>query len=101
MAIGISSANPGMRALDAMRQEPLRRRERNETPGSRADEREPAPEPAPVEQAQPSREAREPRLTVVEPLQAPPRTVAAYLGVQRATPADPGAGELVGIDIYV
>lgn len=101
MAIGISSANPGMRALDAMRQEPLRRRERNEAPGTRGDETEPAREPVLPPEAEPAREAREPRLTAVEPLQSLPRSVSAYLGVQRATPADPGAGELVGIDIYV
>lgn len=101
MAIGISPANSGMRALDAMRQEPLRRRDRSEAPGPAAEERERSPEPSPATELPSAREAREPRLTVVEPLQALPRSVSAYLGVQRATPMDPGAGELVGIDIYV
>ena len=101
MAIGISSANTGMRALDGMRQEPLRRRERNESPGLRPEDREPAPEPPRAPDPASTREAREPRLTAVEAPEAPPRSVAAYLGVVRATPSDPGAGELVGIDIYV
>ncbi len=101
MAIGISPTNPGIRALDAMRQEPLRRRDRSEASGLAAEERERSPEPSPIREPSSAREAREPRLTVVEPLQSIPRSVSAYLGVQRATPTDPGAGELVGIDIYV
>lgn len=101
MAIGVSSATTGMRGLEAMRQEPLRRRERSEGPGAQPEEKEPLAEsPRPAEPEAP-REAREPRLTAVEPLESLPRSVAAYLGVQRATPTDPGAGELVGIDIYV
>jgi len=101
MAIGVSSLNPGMRGLDALRPEPLRRRERSEGPGSRSEEKDPAAEPPRAPETQPAREAREPRLTAVEPVDSLPRSVAAYLGVQRATPIEPGAGELVGIDIYV
>ena len=116
MAFGVSSAassavgGAGGFALDAQRAAiAVRRREtpetREEIPGSagtRGEAGESAPSAQRVTEAAGSRETRQDRIRLSQVTDTPQRpAIAAYLGVERATPADPSQGELLGIDIYV
>lgn len=112
MAIGISSttnasaAGFGLEAqraaLAARRKEALEVRE--ESPGDFAlrTEREDAVPVPRVTETGDTRELRQDRVRLSQITDASQRPgIAAYLGVERATPADPSEGELLGIDIYV
>lgn len=114
MALGVSTAAPsaggGGFALEAQRAAlAARRREalenREETPGiagARGEPGESAPSAQRVTEAASSRETRQDRIRLSQVTDQPQRpAIAAYLGVERATPADPSQGELLGIDIYV
>ena len=113
MAIGFSSsatsAAGGARgfALDAQRAAlAARRREafepREEGPAAARNEQEAAAPQQRVGEIAATREARQERIRLSQVTDESPRpAIAAYLGVERATPADPSYGELLGIDIYV
>ena len=72
------------------------------SPGARGETEESAAPAQRVPETAAPREARQDRVRVSQVTEAPqPPAIAAYLGVERATPADPSLGELLGIDIYV
>ena len=55
-----------------------------------------------VSEAPAARELRQDRVRLSQVTDEPQRpAIAAYLGVERATPSDVSFGELLGIDIYV
>ncbi len=116
MAIGISStANSAVggaggfafetqrAAIAARRRETFEAREEPATDAAARSEREEAAAPVQrVGETSSLRETRQDRVRlsqVTDNAQRP--AIAAYLGVERATPSDPSLGELLGIDIYV
>jgi hypothetical protein len=89
-------------ALAARRRESVEVREEPVTDASARSEREPAAPAQRVGETAAPREARQDRIRLSQVTDESPRpAIAAYLGVERATPTDPSLGELLGIDIYV
>lgn len=113
MAIGVSSSATSAAggasgfALDAQRAaQAARRREafepREEAPAAARNEQEAVTPPQRVGETTATRELRQERIRLSQVTDESPRpAIAAYLGVERATPTDPSYGELLGIDIYV
>jgi hypothetical protein len=115
VAIGISSSatssagGPGGFAVEAQRaaiaarrREALEAREEPATDAAARSEREAAAPAQRIGETAAPREARQERIRLSQVTEESPRpAIAAYLCVERATPAAPSFGELLGIDIYV